>query len=142
MRNHASFRSALFQSSPPTPDCTNSACFGQDVAAWLIPQLKHLPFSLSEPIGEDYGYGFWVGQDIWVAIGIMDESVGAVNAEWLVSVAYDPGFNLKKRLFGKRDTAAQRQICQAVHAALSAAPEISEIRWCSDGEKDCGDTPA
>jgi len=143
MRNHVSFTSTRFQSHITDPVRTNSCDFGEDVAAWLLGQVRHLPFTFSDtPIQEDYGYGFWVGSDIWVAVGIMDDSIGADNAEWVVTVAYDPGFNLKKRLFGKPDRAAQLAICQTLHAALSAAPGITEIRWCDDGEKDCGDTPA
>lgn len=143
MRSHASFHSTQFRSQIIDPERTNSSDFGEDLAAWLLDQTRHLPFAFNDaPIQEDYGYGFWVGSDIWVAVGIMDDSIGADNAEWLVTVAYDPGFNLKKRLFAKPDRTAQLQVCQAVHIALSAAPHVTNIRWCDDGEKDCGDTPA
>lgn len=148
MRNHVSFFSTRFQSHITDPERTNSSDYGEDLAAWLLAQVRLLasqtmPFTFNDaPIQEDYGYGFWVGSDIWVAVGIMDDSIGADNAEWVVSVAYDPGLNLKKRLFGKPDRSFQLQICQALHAALTAAPDITEIRWCDDGEKDCADTPA
>ena len=142
MRNHVSFRSTHFENKQTKPNFTNACCFGEDLAVWLLTQVRDLPYILSEPIQEDYGWGFWVGRYFWVAIGIMDEDIGAENPEWLITVAYDPGFSLKQRLFGKPDRAAQLQICLSLHATLSAAQDITEIRWCSDGEKDCGDTPA
>ena len=143
MRNHVSFLSTRFESHITDSKRTNVCWFGEDLAAWLLAHVSHLPFTFSEaPIQEDYGYGFWVGSDLWVAVGIMDESIGVENAEWIVTVAYEPGFDLKKRLFGKPDRAGQLLVCQAIHAALSTTPEITEVRWCSDGEKDCGETPA
>lgn len=142
MRNHVSFRSARFNNKVVQPHFTNATCFGEDLAAWLLAQLRANTWTFSDTIQEDYGWGFWVNGDFWVAVGIMDDSMGAETAEWLVSIEYDAGLNLKKRLFAKPDRAVQMQICQAVHKALTSASDISELRWCSDGERDCGDTPS
>jgi hypothetical protein len=142
MRNHVSFRTNRFENKIVQPHFINAICFGEDLAVWLLAQLPDNPWNFSAPIREDYGWGFWVNQDFWVAIGIMDDSIGAEIAEWLLSVEYDAGLNLKKRLFAKPDRALQARICQVIHAVLTSTPDISDIRWCSDGEHDCGDTPS
>src|SRR6185436_9043348 len=52
----------------------NDCCFGEDFAAWLLTETKPLEasgFSFSEPIQEDYGWGFWAthGRNpFWVAL--------------------------------------------------------------------------
>jgi hypothetical protein len=142
MRNYVSFRSSRFENKIVQPHFINAICFGEDLAAWLLTELRESPWNFSAPIQEDYGWGFWVNQDFWVAISIMDDSIGAEIAEWLLSVEYDAGLNLKKRLFAKPDRTLQAQICTTIHSALGDSPDITEIRWCDDGERDCGDAPS
>ncbi len=142
MRNHVSFRSTRFENKISQPHFTNANCFGEDLAAWLLAQLRSNAWVFSDPIQEDYGWGFWINEDFWLAIGIIDDSIGAETAEWFIVVAYDAGLNLKKRLFAKPDHALHQQICQAIHTALATEPTITEIRWCDDRERDCDDTPS
>lgn len=145
MRNHVSFRTDRFESQP-LDDCTSPTCLGDDLAEWLLKQLGQQPetqtWRFSPIIHEDYGCGFWVAEDFWVAIGIMDESFGRKIAEWRLTVAYDAELNLKKLLFSKPDTTLHLKICHAVHTTLASEAAIIEIRWCDDGERDCGDTPS
>lgn len=80
-------------------------------------------FDLSEPIQEDYGWGFWVarGPDpFWVAFSFCGEGPTEGPAEWVVSVAYDPGLNLLKRLFHKPD----RQALARLRARAVAGPRL------------------
>jgi hypothetical protein len=136
------FRSTLFENKEPKPHFINPRCFGDDLALWLLERLRENKWSFSEPIQEDYGWGFWVEQDYWVAIGIMDDAIGIENPEWSISVNYDPGFNLRKRLFSKVDHSLHLQICEAIHAVLSSEPAITNIHWCDDAETDCGENPS
>jgi hypothetical protein len=51
----------LFEHREVKPHFINACCFGEDFAAWLRQELSRFPdlgFELSEPIQEDYGWGF------------------------------------------------------------------------------------
>jgi hypothetical protein len=137
MRTQVTFRTRLFENKEPKPHFINARCFGEDLVTWLLERLQGFP--LGEPIQEDYGWGFWVENDYWVAAGVIDDSIGADNPEWLVIVDFKPG--LKQRLFGKTDPSLHLRICEALDAVLQREPGITEIRWCDDKEIDCGDHP-
>jgi len=54
----------MFEHREVKPHFINPCCFGEDFAAWLKRELSPLTsdgFSFSEPIQEDYGWGFWAG---------------------------------------------------------------------------------
>ena len=129
MRNTAFFRTTLFDNKESKPHFINPCCFGEDLVAWLLSRLEGSPFTLSAPIQEDYGWGFWVDGEFWVSAGLMDDAIGIDNPEWVISVNYDPGFSLKKRLFGKGDGARQREICDAIDRVLKCEEGITELRW-------------
>ena len=121
---------ARFEYQEPKPHFINPNCFGEDFAAWLRDQVSQFAaegFEISRPIQEDYGWGFWVsrGKDtFWVAIGLVDELDGGRGAQWVVSVAYDPGLSIVRRLFHKPDTAALTRIREALWAALRADDQM------------------
>ena|ERR1051326_1237450 len=126
----------LFEHREVKPHFINPCCFGEDFAAWLRSELAPLTeagFALSEPIQEDYGWGLWArhGRDpFWIALGCcQDPSVEPSDgpAEWIVSVDYDPGLNLFKRLFHKPDVQAFNQVRDRVKQSLEANPAISIV---------------
>ena len=141
MRNKAYFRSSLFENKEPKPHFINPLCFGEDLVSWLLRGLQVTPFSLGESIQEDYGWGFWVERDYWVAVGVMDDSVGVEDPQWVVAVDYDAGLNVWKRLFGKADSSLQLKICEAINLVLRDEPKVTEISWCNEPETDCGENP-
>jgi hypothetical protein len=135
MKRSVTFKTRVFANKEPQPHFINPRCFGEDVAAWLLQQLQNSSWSLSEPIQEDYGWGFWAKVDkntYWVAIGIMDEAIGADIGEWCVTVADDPGLNLIRRLFHKSPPGELLDLCRAIDAALHDNPDIAEIQWWSN----------
>jgi hypothetical protein len=140
MRNQVYFRTCLFENKTPKPHFINSCCFGEDLISWLLARLPGL--TVGDPIQEDYGWGFWVDDNYWVAVGVLDDSIGAENPQWLVSVNYDAGLNLRKRLFGKPDRSRQLEICAAINLVLQNELAVTDIRWCDQKETDCGDNPA
>ena len=140
MRNQVSFRTRLFENKEPKSYFINPPCYGEDLASWLLQRLQGTEFSVGEPIQEDYGWGFWVESDYWVAAGVMDDSIGVDQPEWQVSVSFEAG--LKKRLFGKADPSLHLRICEALDSVLQQEPEVTNIRWCNVEETDCGDNPS
>jgi hypothetical protein len=109
MGDSISIRTDLFQHRELNSDAINRCCFGEDFAAWLKKQLSSLVdsgFLFSEPIQEDYGWGFWAsrGRDkFWVAISYVGDGPQEEPAEWVISVKYEQGLNVINRIFHKPD---------------------------------------
>jgi hypothetical protein len=108
----------------------NPCCFGEDFAAWLKEQLTPLTssgFNFSEIIQEDYGWGFWTrhGKDpFWVALSYVGDGPQEEPAQWVISVNYDPGLNLIKRLFHKPDPQALQNLRDHVRRAVTSNTAI------------------
>jgi hypothetical protein len=120
----------LFEHREVKPHFINPCCFGEDFAGWLRQQVADLAtagFELSEPIQEDYGWGFWAtrGTDpFWIALSFCGEGPSEEPAEWVVSVGYDPGLNLFKRLFHKPDAEALARVRGRIWQVLGSTPGI------------------
>jgi hypothetical protein len=112
MNDQLSVTTDLFEHREVKDHFINDCCFGEDFAAWLLAEVAPLQasgFAFSQPIQEDYGWGFWArrGADpFWVALSYCGDGPTEEPAEWVVSIDYEPGFNLLKRLFYKPDAAA------------------------------------
>jgi hypothetical protein len=110
MKDAITIETDMFEHREVKPHFINPCCFGEDFAAWLRQELSPLTekgFSLSDPIQEDYGWGFWAshGKDPFrVAMSYVGAGPQAAPGQWVVSVRYDPGLNLIKRLFHKPDS--------------------------------------
>ena len=120
----------LFEHREVKPHFINPCCFGEDFARWLRPKLTDLAaqgFEIGEPIQEDYGWGFWVtrGKDtIWIALSYMGDGPTEEPAQWGVSVTYDSGLNLIRRMFHKPDTLAFSAVRNRVFEALKTTDGI------------------
>lgn len=120
----------LFEHREVRPHFINPCCFGEDFARWLRQQVADLAaagFELSEPIQEDYGWGFWAtrGPDpFWIALSFFGDGPTEEPAQWVVSVAYDPGLNLLKRLFHRPDVQALARLRTRVRQVLRSTPGI------------------
>jgi hypothetical protein len=124
----------LFEHREVKPHFINRCCFGEDFAAWLKQQIVDLSkdgFEFSEPIQEDYGWGFRAnhGKDpYWVAISYVGDGPQEEPPQWIISVNYDAGLNLFKRLFHNADGQAFSQLQKAVREALTSDAAIRIIR--------------
>ena len=129
----------LFEHREVKPHFINPNCFGEDFAVWLrskIADLRAEGFELSEPIQEDYGWGFWAtkGADpFWIAISYCGEGPSEEPAEWCVSVGYDPGLNLVKRLFHKPDRQALARLRSRVWEVLRSTSGLRVLTDESSG---------
>ena len=107
MQDAITIETDLFEHREVKPHFINPCCFGEDFAIWLRGELSRLAgegFSLSEPIQEDYGWGLWAshGKDpFWIALSYVGDGPQEEPAQWVVSVNYEAGLNLVKRLFHK-----------------------------------------
>jgi hypothetical protein len=99
----------VFEHRQVKPHFINPCCLGEDFAAWLKKQIAALEgygFRLSEIIQEDYGWGFWASHrkdPFWVALSYLGDGPQEAPAQWIISVTYDPGLNLLRRLLHKPD---------------------------------------
>jgi hypothetical protein len=111
----------------------NPCCFGEDFAAWLRQQfspLQNVGFIFSEPIQEDYGWGLWATRKddrFWIAISYEGDGPQEPPARWVISVTYDPGPNLIKRVFHKHDVRALEELERRVLEKLKANGAITII---------------
>ena len=120
----------LFEHREVKPHFINPCCFGEDFAKWLQGQLADLAtagFEFSEPIQEDYGWGFRVRrgkESFWIALSFCGEGPTEEPAEWVVSVVSDPGLNVLRRLFHRPDAQALARLRARVWQVLRSTPEI------------------
>ena len=123
----------MFEHREVKPHFINPCCFGEDFAAWLKRELSPLTsdgFSFSEPIQEDYGWGFWAnhGKDpFWVVMSYAGDGPQESPAQWVVSVSYDAGLNFIKRLFHKPDSQAFARLRDRVRHSLLSNSAIKSI---------------
>jgi hypothetical protein len=120
----------MFEHSEVQPHFINPHCFGEDFAGWLIRQLSPLSnfgFTFFDPIQEDYGWGFWVFREkdrFWVAISYVGNGPQEGPVQWVISVNYDAGLNLIKRLFHTPDRQTLDQLKEYVMKAVTSNTAI------------------
>jgi hypothetical protein len=133
MTSSITIETDLFEHRQVKPHFINPCCFGEDFAVWLkkeLSPLTHSGFTFSDPIQEDYGWGFWapLGADpFWIALSYAGDGPQETPAQWVVSVAYDPGLNLIKRLFHKPNLQAFAQLRDQVWQTLRSNSAIRVI---------------
>ena len=94
----------------------------RDVAQRLLDETaRTLPdHTLSDVVDEDYGAGFWAnsGADAyWVAVSAASDDVEKPRGRFVISVAFDPGLSLIRRLRQRPDRQRFSQLFRAVSAA-------------------------
>jgi len=123
----------LFEHREVKPHFINPCCFGEDFAAWLKRELSPLAeagFTFSDPIQEDYGWGFWASHGkspFWVALSYAGEGPQEPPAQWVVSVGHDAGLNVIKRLFHKPDVGAFARLRDGVWQRLRSNSAIRMV---------------
>jgi hypothetical protein len=128
MNREVAFWTNLFESKMVQPHFINDRCFGEDLAEWLIDKLRAGEFSLGESSQEDWGWEIEAEKDgevFLVQLGIMDESIGEENAEWLISIEKPKSWFS----FKKPDSSNFERLCRKIEEVLRAEPAITEISW-------------
>lgn len=120
----------IFEHQEVKPHFINPCCFGEDFAAWLKHALSQCPdfqFELSEPNQEDYGWGLWASQGkdrFWIALSYVGDGPQKAPGQWVISVDYDPGLNLVKRLLHKPDRQSLEQLRGRIRQVLESNKAI------------------
>jgi hypothetical protein len=116
-----------FKASTPGPNFINPRCFGEDFALWLRPRLAEQGLAVSEPIQEDWGWVILVtlaGHTFTVSIGVMDESIGQVPADWRIGVDHEKPHNRIRTWFKPAPVESLLALFQELQAVLVSEPQF------------------
>ncbi len=124
----------LFEYGAVKPDSINPCCFGEDFAAWLQERLQSLTgdtYNFSNPIQEDYGWGFWAsrsGDRFWIAVSYVGDGPQNGPAQWIVSVEQAGTANFIRRMLHKPDSSHLVELRHSVQRALEGDDAIKILR--------------
>jgi hypothetical protein len=121
-------RTDRFNSTESKP---HERCFGEDFAAWLQHNLTRAEVDVSEPIQEDWGWclvATEAGRKFTVSVGVMDESIGQVPAEWRVGVSYERPMNGLKGFFLPVPVALLEMVSAKLHSVLANEPSFCQLQ--------------
>jgi hypothetical protein len=137
MKSEVHFRSTAFNCTEPKDYFINQCCFGDDVARWLIQQLRATGIQTAdEPGQEDFGWYLTFhagGTEHCLSIGFQpnDEANGD---QWLGWLERQTGFF--GSLFGGRKRGILPEAIQAIDTALKSSPDIQRVSWHEPGTDD------
>lgn len=107
-------------SGAETVNNTPGRCFAEEVRAFMA-QQEGSSVTVGEPIGEDYGWGFWIGSrnraPLWVAfswVGPLEE--GSTEEETVLSVSLKAPLLPWQRLAVKPDRALRNRLQRHLRA--------------------------
>jgi hypothetical protein len=124
------FESNAFNMSEPKDYFINSCCFGDDVARWLIAELRKQGAGVDEEPGqEDFGwYLRFKVNDVDHSFVLGHRPTGDTEAgTWIVRIERNHGFI--GSVLGGRDRGILPSAVEAIHKILSNSPLISDLRW-------------
>ena len=139
IRTVVTFENPAFNTTERREYFINDCCYGDDLAHALMEQLQSRGYQTgTEPGQEDFGwyFGFRAGQsDYQFVIGHRpaDESGPAVWIGWVERKA-----GLIGSIFGARNRGIQPAAVNAMHSAISALAQMSNIRWHRKEDFDAG----
>jgi hypothetical protein len=121
----------LFNATERKPHFINDRCFGEDFAAWLQDKLARVALSVSDPIQEDWGWclvATEAGRRFTVSVGVMDDSIGQVPAEWRVGVSYERPMNGLKGMILPVPVALLEAVGEKLHTVLAGEPSFRALQ--------------
>jgi len=131
IRTIVSFKSTAFNSAEPRSDFINACCFGDDLAKWLIRQLRDRGVDAGSELGqEDFGWYFnfqVAGMPHTFLIGYSPSLVEGGEGTWIGWIERYRG--LLGSLFGGRTRGIHPAAPQTLHSILSSSPKIEDVRW-------------
>ena len=137
IRTVVTFESAAFNMAEPKDYFINSCCFGDDVANWLIAELRKKGVETDEKPGqEDFGWylNFTVqGTQHTFVIGHRPNGESEAGT-WIGWLERSRGFI--GSILGRRKHGIHPSAVEAIHGTLSSSPLIRDVRWYSQRDFD------
>lgn len=132
MRTVVTFRSTAFNTTEPKPYFINPCCFGDDLAQWLIGELRHRGLDTDEKPGqEDFGWYLdfqIVGVRSTLVIGFGSPPLeGSVDETWIGWIERSRGF--LGSVLGGRDRDIDPSAVELIHTILSTSPKFRDVLW-------------
>ena len=120
--------SGLFDTKAMLPPVSNDRHFGEDLANWMAIKSKGSEFVFSTPVRSADGWSESVtanGESFVLGFGLVDGSVGADYAEWLITIDKPRTF----AFFGSKDSPSRSRLCDLIHNILRDERGIREVQW-------------
>ena len=134
MKTDVAFHTTAFNCTEPRDHFINAGCFGDDLCAWLIAQLRAAGVATSdEPGQEDFGWYFTFtvdGAEHCFVVGFQPNEP-LKGDRWLGSIERHVGF-LRSLLGGRRRDISSKAV-EAIDAVLKASPDIRNVVWHEPG---------
>jgi hypothetical protein len=117
----------------------NPCCFGEDVAAWLIGELRKRGMGTDEKPGqEDFGWylnfeAAGIGHTFVIGHRPNGETEAGTWIGWL-----ERKRGLIGSILGWRRHGIQHSAAQAIHQILTGSPVVRDVRWHFKGDFDSG----
>jgi hypothetical protein len=131
VRTVVAFRSDAFNCTEPREYFINECCFGDDVGAWLIRELRDRGVDVdAEPDQEDWGWYVTCrtdGSEYTVGIGFRPGDTENDPGEWLCFIERRVG--LLGRLRGERKEDMSASLPKAIDDVLKSADHVRDVRW-------------
>jgi len=133
IRRNVIFKSTAFNTTEAKEYFINPCCFGDDLAKWLIGELRRRGVHTKpEPGQEDFGWYFNFSvhdRDYQFIIGYRPGEEDQPG-DWMCTIEKAAG--ILGSLFGARHRGIEIEASQAIHSVLSSSHQISDIRWFTD----------
>jgi len=129
-RTVVTFESTAFNMTEPKEYFINPCCFGDDVARWLIDELRKRGVKADEKPGqEDFGWYLnfevtGVGHTFVIGHRPTGESE---QGTWIGRLERNRGFIAS--LLGARERGIHSSAAEAIHTILSSSSQIQDVRW-------------
>lgn len=124
LRTHATFRSSAFNTTEPEDCFINPDNYGDDLARWMIRELRSRGVEVGEELQEDHGWYFTFrsgGVEYDFVVGSRDQD------EWLGWIERRVGFVAS--LLGGRARGIEVEAALEIDAVLSSSELIRDVRW-------------
>ncbi len=129
-RTVVTFESSAFNMTEPKEYFINPCCFGDDVANWLISELRKRGMKTDEKPGQE-DFGWYLNFEV-TGVGhtfvIGHRPTGnSEQGTWIGWLERNRGFI--PSLFGGRKRDIYASAVEAIHKILSSSPQIRHVRW-------------
>jgi hypothetical protein len=130
IRTVVTFNSSAFNTTEPKSHFINDCCFGDDVAKWLLGELRGLGLSVSEQPGQEDS-GWYLNFQSQSSSSTFVISFRPDNEQegktWIGIIERNCGF--LNSLLGGRARRIDPPAVAAIHKILSGSPNVEELRW-------------